>query len=538
MSYLHPESPDAYDNPSEYEVARELASSLPENWHVISNVEWAKETRIGKRTGEIDFVVLAPGNLVHVIELTMGTLEFDASGELVVTTHAKKKNKTGQLKSNKTFVIELLREARHLNSDLPTHTIYSWLLAPQTFLDNTIPNPLYAINQVVDGRAESPSAELCRRMLTLSTVKTPLVHQATLRIFLRALRYYLDPSTLIEGERRYVSGLSQATDIVLSIKSNSNRIVIDGVAGSGKTQIALAGLEDTLSKNRKAALVSNTRVLPNLIQSEYGNTFPAHTYWTIQSESDQSLDELFIEEAHHFQPAALQLIEQKIKPDGRIFYLMDSCQNFDDRFVYPENCTKITLNTTYRVPHEICSYLNLLKPLAREIRCKSPQLESHISIDDSCTTDSESFERALHSFLNFLQTKIDLAKFCSVVYCGSQQDLEHVIDKNKNLYQLLLDASRLTGDSHISGAQAQDIKYYLKRHTIDYEKTRNTFTIDTIRRFQGSSNKFIWVTGLDTQSTDTAAARLFYSAVTRSRARCEVFCTQGFAYQVAQGIQG
>ena len=109
----------------------------------------------------------------------------------------------------------------------------------------------------------------------------------------------------------------------------------------------------------------------------------------------------------------------------------------------------------------------------------------NISIDDSCTTDSESFERALHSFLNFLQTKIDLAKFCSVVYCGSQQDLEHVIDKNKNLYQLLLDASRFTGDSHISGAQAQDIKYYLKRHTIDYEKTRNTFTIDTIRRFQG-----------------------------------------------------
>jgi hypothetical protein len=536
LSYLYPESPDAYDNTSEFEVARDLASNLPSNWHVISNVEWAKETKVGKRTGEIDFVILTPGNVIHVIELTFGTLELNSDGDLVFSTPAGKKSKSQQLRSNKSFVIDILRNARRLNEGLPTFDIRAWLLTPNTILDREIPSPLYEPTQIVDGSYSDPTGELCNRLKAGHDKTAGQVQPVILRIFMRELRYYLDPTTLIEGERRYVSGLSQTTEVILSVRCKTNRIVIDGVAGSGKTQIALAGLERARAKGLSAAIVSNTRVLPNLIQSEYGSSFPAHTYWTIQGVENGSLDEIFIEEAHHFQPTALESIEKKLKPAGKMFYLMDSCQNFDGRFVPPEDSAFIFLDTTYRVPKEVCNYLNLIAPLKKTIRCKSPQLDSYIAIEDSYESALDTTRDSLKSFIEFIKRRPELTDFCSLVFCGSQQEFELMITADDELTLMLEKICELTIRDKTSRVEDHSVRGRLNDLTLDRPNRPYKTTLDTIRRFQGSSNKFVWVTGLDEQPSIEGAARIFYSAVTRSRSRCEVFCTQAFSKQIAQSL--
>jgi hypothetical protein len=526
LSNLFPNSPEAYSHLAEYEVAQQLANVLPANWHILSNIEWSARGVAGRRTGEIDFIVLTPDYRIHVIELTFGFLEYDGTGSIVIASPFNKKNKSTQLKNNKAVVIEILREATRRGADVPRHFITGWLLAPRANLSHEIPNPAYPFENVIDAKSASPVEELAARIIRSSGVIDPnlSVDTTVLKIFKQELKYYLDPSTLTEGERKYVTSFMSTSELLLSIKSDSNRFIVDGVAGSGKTQLAIAGLERARSKKIRAALISNTKVLPTLLKSEYGNNFPAFTYFSFKEEPINSYDEVYVEEAHHFEPAAIEGITARVKTGGRMFYLMDSHQNFDGRFIAPPDAVTIYLSDTYRVPHEIVRYLNLFLS-DRQVRCKSPQINSEITFDDSSSTDDETFLRAIDSIELFLSRNLDLRSHCGVVYCGNQFQLASLVEK-------YLD--RLKSKSLIrSDLRSEAIIEKLKLDSLDRAED---ITLDTIRRFQGSSNKFIWICGLTKQSTIDGAVRLFYSAVTRARARCEVFCTSEFASQLAKAI--
>ncbi len=524
MSHLHPAFPDAFDNLAEYGVAIELANLLPENWHLVCNLEWTKATKLGQRTGEIDFIVLTATGEIHVIELTLGTLEYDADGSLVLA-NASKKNKSQQLRSNKIFVIEILKQASRGGMVLPKYRILDWLLAPNTKLSRQIPNPAFEPDFIIDSNFESPVRELASRLLRYAGNDSgkSQIFPEVLKIFLRQLRFYVDPSSLIEKERRYVSGVLPLSKILRDIRSDTNRFVIDGIAGSGKTQIALAGIENATIIGKKVALVSNTKVMPNLLNFEYGASFPAYSYFGFKDLGDE-FEEIYVEEAHHFEPAALRQIENRLKKGGRIFYLMDSFQNFDERFISPQGATTICLNETYRLPKKICEYLNLFLPKYRKIKCMSPQVSSHVEIYDQFENEEESFEACLRSLSRFLSDHPNLRPYCSIVYCGSQFQLNvHVKSHMRRIQELLL-------------CDQLDLVEPLRNLLLDRENRSEEITIDTIRRFQGSSNKFIWICGLGKQSSTESAVRLFYSAITRARARCELFCNREFSTQLATAL--
>jgi len=525
LSALFPDKPDAYDHPAEYEVAQRLANLLPSNWQILANIEWSRNLGSGRRTGEIDFIVLTPATHIHVIELTFGILEYDGNGQIVIARPFGKKSKSDQLKHNKSLVIELLKEAHRRGASLPKYFVSAWLLAPRARLLENLPLPGYPFENIVDSQFTSPIEELAARIIRFSGDIDPaaVIESRLTKIFKQELRYYLDPTSLLEGERKYVASFLNTSELLLSMRSDSNRFVIDGVAGSGKTQLALAGISSARSRGKTVALVSNTSVLPSLLKTEYGESFPAFTYFRFKEEGERSYDEIYVEEAHHFEPAAIETIEKRSKPNARLYYLMDSYQNFDARFITPPGAVTVFLDDTYRVPQEIVRTLNLFLP-DRKIRCRSPQLDSQLIVHDSFMSDADTFLAAVRSLTSFLDINPELRTHCGIVYCGNQYQLSGLYKRFQSEIDECQDLER--SSSVLSSEQLK----------LDNSFRTNEFSLDTIRRFQGSSNKFIWICGLTKQSTIEGSVRLFYSALTRARARCEVFCTKEFGEQVAVAI--
>jgi len=364
VAKLIPDLPDIYTHPKEYQAALELSKSLPDEWTLIANISWSRPSLKNKKNnGEIDYLVLTDNGAIHVIEYTEARAEFNSDGEVIVIMPNGRKNKTLQLKSNKEFVIEILKSSRFENEN-QKFLIESWLLVPNLNVIN--PLPLYQKSQIVDNANDDAISELAKRIINSTAKGSISVNLSSLtKLFLNQLDFTVDPSSFGESSVRYIKNLEPLSSVILDVECPQKVIVIDGVAGSGKTQLALIGMQSAIAEGIKTALVSNTKVLPSLMKKELGEDFPAYT--TFNFPYNEGYEIIFVEEAHHMNESAINKLIESITESGKIYLLMDSKQNFDGRFNYPENSIIFHLDQTYRVPSQICSYLNSISLFTRKI---------------------------------------------------------------------------------------------------------------------------------------------------------------------------
>ena len=530
MAHIYPSEDLDGAHESEKEVALTLKASLPDCYHIFCNLDWARTTDTrGKKTGEIDFIVAAPSNHLHVIELSLGRLELDGAGNLVLNAYEGSRNKSKQLSSNKRFIFDILSLAREKNLDIPQQKIEGWLLIPNSKINRTTPILRYPEDHIIDRSSEiDPILELTRKIRKLSNEEgseNRTVPREIIKLFSQALEYVPDTTSLIDSEVTFTTKMQETATVILSVESPSRMIVIDGVAGSGKTQLGLIGLTYFRCQSLKSCLVANTRVLPNLLRRELGSGAEIFPYNDFIKSDQTGFDRIFIDEAHHFNENAIKLIRSKLTKDGKIYALMDNAQNFDERFVATPDAITFHLNTSYRVPAKLCEFLSELKPLRRTLKSAASAIDTQFDLHiGDCKLAS-----CINHMEHFFQDKANLLKHAGIVFCGNKFELNQQLQECANL---LVSFYRNMGIEIKVGEILDQIA--ADGFDVDACDNKLGLTIDTIRRWQGTSKALIFVCNLKKQSTVEIACRLFYSATTRSRARCEIFATNEFAHQLIE----
>lgn len=387
----------------ELETLERLANELPDEYTVFHGVHWTRVEHSASVFGEIDFAVLTPGGRVLLIEQKAGFLE-ETDGGLVKHYGAAEKKVASQLNRN----------IHGLQSRFSQHG-GDKLFADYLFYcpDYTVKRPDIAgldPARIVDAKRKDQLPALIRSILPLDEpapladrVKAFLGQELSLVPEIGAIAHEVEVL-----HARLSGGLAVWGR---KIRCHPFRVRVVGTAGSGKSQLALAALNDAVAAGRRALYVCYNRPLadhmaliapssvevatyhqlcdrllrsrgslidftqPNafsLLESEFAATAPGDPWM---------FDELIVDEGQDFRPEWLPHLMRLLKPEGRAWWLEDPLQNLYGR---PQaelpGWVELHSDTNYRSPQDILSSLRQLRLIPDSIEPGSPLEGSEVEI--------------------------------------------------------------------------------------------------------------------------------------------------------------
>ena len=393
----------------ELETLERLANDLPDDYTVFHGVHWTRVEHNKSVFGEIDFAIMTPGGSVLFIEQKAGFLD-ETAGGLVKKYGAAEKKVASQLNRNVSGL--QTRFSQHGGEKLCAEYLF---YCP----DYTVQRPDIAgldPARIVDAKRKDQLPALIRSILPLDE-PAPLAER---------VKTFLGQELSLVPEIGAIAREVEALHTRLSgglavwgrkIRCHPFRVRIIGTAGSGKSQLALAALNDAVAAGRKAlyvcynrpladhmALIAPVRVevatyhqLCDRVIRSQGTTpdftrpdaFP--TLETAFAESapgqDWQFDELVIDEGQDFKPEWLPQLLRLLKPDGRAWWLEDPMQNLygRPRAELPD-WVELHSDTNYRSPQDVLASLRQLELVPNSIEAGSPLNGSEVEILTYCDT--------------------------------------------------------------------------------------------------------------------------------------------------------
>ncbi len=264
--------PSAIDQPGERCVAESLCAQLPPEVVIFHSYPWLRperHERTGKETlqeGEADFVIVHPRFGYLVVEVKGGHVYFDQR-----TTRWERRGARHQMKdpfaqaAKNMHVIEDLAQSRYFKHDLPFVRGYCVVFPDCEWTGTTPPG---AVNQNLF--AASDLGRLGTRIETLfrsfdrRTDHKPLP-ASVLDGIVRTLtsEFKLTPALWreIEDQERIIFRYTEDQIMVLDLLAQHKRAAIQGVAGSGKTQLALAKARAFAEQGQRVLLLCYNKLL-------------------------------------------------------------------------------------------------------------------------------------------------------------------------------------------------------------------------------------------------------------------------------------
>jgi hypothetical protein len=381
----------------EIETLAVLEAGLPDELTVLHGVHWTRIEKGFSVFGEIDFVVVTPSARVLLIEQKSGFLKETAEG-LIKSYQGKEKRVSVQLDRT---LDTLRKRLAPVVQDEPLALDY-FLYCP----DYTVKEPGSAgipPERIIDARRR---VELCGRLLASlppEPARDILAHKLR-RFFENELQLVPDVNALLGHAERLVTRLSEGLATwARRLEFTPFRLRVIGTAGSGKTQLALAVLNDAAAAGRSALYVCFNRPLADHLSRVAPEGVEVATFHqlcdrrlraagkppdysvpgafdetamrfaVLAPPEDDRFDELIIDEGQDFQSAWLAPLLARLRPDGRAWWLEDPMQNLYGRDAVPlPGWTTLRDNTNYRSPRDVIGYVNRLLAPEREIVAASP----------------------------------------------------------------------------------------------------------------------------------------------------------------------
>ena len=387
----------------ELETLERLASELPDEYTVFHGVHWTRVEHSASVFGEIDFAVLTPGGRALLIEQKAGFLE-ETDGGLVKHYGAAEKKVASQLNRN----------IHGLQSRFSQHG-GDKLFADYLFYcpDYTVKRPDIAgldPARIVDAKRKDQLPALIRSILPLDE-PAPLADR---------VKAFLGQELSLVPEIGAIAHEVEALHARLSgglavwgrkIRCHPFRVRVVGTAGSGKSQLALAALNDAVAAGRRALYVCYNRPLADhmaliapsgvevatyhqmcdrflrsqgsLIDFTQPNAFSLlETEFAAAAPNDPwQFDELIVDEGQDFRPEWLPYLMRLLKPEGRAWWLEDPLQNLYGRpHAELPGWVELHSDTNYRSPQDILSSLRQLRLIPDSIEPGSPLGGSEVEI--------------------------------------------------------------------------------------------------------------------------------------------------------------
>lgn len=522
----------------EIETLGRLATELPDDYTVFHGVHWTRVDHGASIFGEIDFAVVTPGGKLLLIEQKSGFLD-ETLGGLVKNYGSAEKKVANQINRNVQGLQS--RFAKQTGQKLAVDYLF---YCP----DYTVKQPDIAgldPSRIVDAQKKAHLPALIRGILPLDDAN-PLADR---------LKAFLGQELSLVPEIGAIAQQVDALHTRLSgglavwgrkIRCNPFRVRIVGTAGSGKSQLALAALNDAVAAGRHALYVCYNRPLADhmalVVPAETmvatfhqfcdrilraGGTAIDFTqpgafgrleagFAELNIPADWTFDELIIDEGQDFKSEWLPMLMRLLRPEGRAWWLEDPMQNLYDRpRMDLPGWVELHSDTNYRSPRDILASLKKLGVMPSAIEGGSPLTGSEVEIQTYA--DARGMIEA---------TKNALSRGLTSGFKRSQMAL--VTWRGR-------DHSQLLGFDQIGA-------HKLKSFTGQYDLLGNPIfcegdiLAETVYRFKGQGAPYIVFTEIDFETYDDMAIRKFFVGATRASMKLQLVMSERSASILMQRI--
>lgn len=504
----------------ELETLEVLERGLPEELTVLHGVHWTRVDRGTAAFGEIDFVVVSPSARILLIE--------QKSGFLAETPEGLVKKYSGR---ERPVALQLDRTLDALRARLAPV-----VQGEPVAIDYLLYCPDYTVKQpgsaglpperIVDERSRM---RLCARILEALPGAPPrelLAHKLR-RFFENELQLVPDVSALLGRAEQLVTRLSGGLATwARRLRFEPFRLRVIGTAGSGKTQLALAVLQDAAAQQRRALYVCFNRPLADHLSHlapEGTEVASFHQFCDrrlraagepidyrrpdafarieerfgmLAALPAEQFDELVIDEGQDFQPAWKDALLRWLRPQGRLWWLEDPMQRLYDRpAVELPDFVTISAETNYRSPRDVLGYLNRLLAPERPIEAASPIAGGEVEF--LTYTDAESLVAATRrAVTRALQSGFRIGDTVLVTFSGRERSALRGFDR--------------IGPHRLKSWQGS---YDLFGRP---EFSDGDLLVETVYRFKGQSAPCVILTEVDFDAFDEPAQRKLFVGFTRA----------------------
>lgn len=525
MAELHPEVSRALTAGQyrEAEMLRLLAEVLPADCAIYHNLQISHLHESSQRFGELDAVVVFPGGHVAVLEIKAGDVELSERG-IFKRYGATEKNLAHQAHAQLHGLIGRLREVQ-----LDEVRVAHFLLLPDFQVSQgSIGFPR---ERIIDASQVDQLAAL----LTDACRHVPLAQDARERLhgFL-SNRFDVVPDTAFHRGQRQTITRHLAEGLatwVPRMTSPTGLYLVDATAGSGKTQLALALLQDADRRRERARYVCFNRPLadhfsrlvpvrvdvstadelgiaalratgekPDFRGDETVFRRGLEALRAANADLEPTLDLLIVDESQDFDHEWLEVLLPSLKPQGRLYVLGDADQAIyrKEPFDLPD-ATRIVCRDNFRSPRRIVESLNLLRLTTVPIIPKGADIGEAPSMHVFAGTDEGGLRATEQIVVQLLQEGHRLEDVALVSFRGRQRSR-------------LLQMDRLG-------------PWALQRFTGDFDEGSNPIwtpgelLADSVYRFKGQSAPVVIVCEMDFDALDDQRGRMLFVAATRAQAR-------------------
>ncbi len=504
----------------EIETLAVLEAGLPDELTVFHGVHWTRVDRGTAVFGEIDFVVVAPSARIVLVE--------QKSGFLTETPEGLVKKYSGK---DKLVAVQLDRTLDALRARLAP-VVQGEAVA----IDYLLYCPDYTVKQfgtaglpperIIDERSRERLCARIREALPEEAPREVLAHKLR-RFFENELQLVPEVSALLGRAERMVTRLAGGLATwARRLQFEPFRLRVIGTAGSGKTQLALAVLQDAAAQGRRALYVCFNRPLADHLAQlapegaevasfhqlcdrrlrAAGETIDyratdafeqiAERFGVLPVQPGERFDELVIDEGQDFQPHWKDALLRWLQPAGRLWWLEDPMQRLYDRppLELPGFVT-LRAETNYRSPRDVLGYLNRLLALAQPIEAASPIAGGEVEFLTYADTESlvaatrRAVTRALHGGFRVVDTVL-------VTFTGRERSALRSFDQ--------------IGPHRLKSWQG---RYDLFGRP---EFSDGDLLVETVYRFKGQSAPCVILTEVDFDTFDELAQRKLFVGFTRA----------------------
>lgn len=523
----------------EIETLAILADGLPDDYTVYHAVHWTGIDGSYAIYGEIDFAVVSLAGDLLLIEQKSGFLDETANG-LVKQYPGKSKSVPVQISR----MLSQLRGKLAVRGDIPSVHTDALLYCP----DYTVRNPETAglvPARIVDA---SRRAQLCQIIARLLPPGEKTLATAKVHAFLRNLiQLDTDVSPLMGQARQIVTRVSGGlAHWARRLEFEPFRLRINGTAGSGKTQLALAEFRATLDAGKRPLYVCFNRPLADHFSTIAPAGGLACTYHQL---CDQRLrdagetpdfsipnaferlqkraaelpvsaaflfDTLIVDEGQDISEPWRDFIFRHARPEARMLWLEDPLQNLYGRPPTPlPGWVTLRAQSNYRSPRPIVELLRRLLPGGLEIEAASPIAADEIEFLDYADTQSM-FARVKEAIRLCYSAGFRKHDVAIVSYHGREQSQLLTLDR---LGQTSL--RHFTGEYDLFGQPVY---------------TPGDVLVESVYRFKGQAAPAVILTEIDFDVLDDKAARKLFVGATRSAMKLVLILHQKSAARLLERL--
>jgi hypothetical protein len=387
-----------------HETLTLLAAGLPDDYTVYHAVHWTNVERGWSVFGEIDFVVVNRAGAMLLIEQKTGFLEEGPDGLL--------KRERGRIRNVPAQMARTVATLREKLSRRPG--------AEGVVVDYLLYCPDHSVRRVEGaGVSADRLIDASRRDRLVPTIRAILPPAAAAAAAQQVDRFLRD---VIELETDVNALVGQAQAMVTRISGglahwarqldfSPFRLHVDGTAGSGKTQLALAEFRDAIERGNRPLYVCYNRPLADhfcAIVPPGGEVFTFHTlcqrlladagrspdfsgpeaFTRMEIEAARvpvterwRFDTVIVDEGQDFPEAWRDQVLRHAREDSRVVWLEDRYQALYGR--EPARLPGwVTLHarTNYRSPREVVRLLHAILPSEVRIEAAGPLAEADIEL--------------------------------------------------------------------------------------------------------------------------------------------------------------